>query len=617
MPKNKSRFPNLLHNNLQDIIVDYRANLVSVLSIQPSKLFETPINLEEQAILLRLQSIGENENSSNLDFSISTVLGKNNKIKIIGAAGTGKTTLVRMIALLASKGILTNTSNLPVILRPSEQRDSYSIETDIKKKIEEISQAQLSNNILESLLTQGRVLVLIDGLDETISSMKYQSEIISFIERYPKSSLVVTSRPATDTSALDFPMFQIAPLSNNEIRQLIDIWSKNNPTIADQFWATLQNSRGLLSLASNPLLLRLMFESYKQEGRIPRSRNKLQESYVYFLLSFTSKLTSDQSKDLAEKIALFLHSNKKTTLTENEILTNATINLDAKQDDITHSLNQLTNSSILEIRGKEKYSFSHLLLQEYFCANSLKKLSKNNLLDFLVKYVGDPWWESVFSILAQDLSVTNDIANHLLQKDDPELLLLAAKFVFENPQTGEELRRKTATDLCKLLSVDKPEITLRASDFLILINEPEIEKNCLNIFETYYDKKPLASTSATYILATKGKVSTDFYELLVTSLQDVNSTVRLQACKALGALNSKQSTELLIDVLKSESNQVTLEQAISSLCRTNVTRKVTSAKLAELRFELIKLKTSGNEEIRTWAEQLDRELVGKKSYIEA
>lgn len=613
MTESKKRLPNFFQDNLQDVIVNYRANLISQLSVSPINLSESLNSLESQAILLQLRPLGREE--TDLNFSITTILESNDRVAIIGAPGSGKTTLLKLIALLASRGILRNVSNIPVILQPNSS--DKSIEQETKKQIENISKSKISEENIESLLSQGKLLLLIDGLDETIKSDQYQFKILDLVNKYPKSNIIVSSRPITNLNKLNFPTYQIAPLSENEIKQLVDLWSIDAPSTANQFLAALRSSLGLISLASNPLLLKLMYETFKKKGSIPFDKNLLQEEDIYSLLS-SSSIGTKQSEEFAEKIAIYLHNNKQTIITEEE-LRNQIFNYSDTftQDDIDTQLTILIKSNILEKRSQGQYNFSHLLLQEHFCANSLKKLPKDKLIELLTQNVGDTWWESVFSILAQNLPFTNDVVYALLQKEDPNSRLLAAKLTIKSKNTYGNLRKIITSNLCELLYEDTYEIALKASDLLIQINEPEVEKNCFDIVEKYYSEKPLTSISAIYILATKGKESSSFYNLLSSYIHNSDSKVRYQTCKTLGAINTKQSAELLISALKGEKNEDVLEQTISSLYRTNASRKVSSAKLAELYIELSRLKNIPSEEIKTWVEQLERGLANQKTSTEA
>lgn len=613
MTEQKKRFPLLFHDNLQEVIVNYRANLISELSIIPINLSESINSLESQAILLQLKPVEAIE--TELNFSISAVLESNDRIAIIGGAGSGKTTLLKLIALLASRGILRKVSNIPVLLRPNNTDNS--IEFEIKRQIEGVSKSTISTDNVKSLLQQGKLLLLIDGLDETLKSNMYQDKILNLVNQFPKSNIIVSSRSKVDVAKLNFPIFQVAPLTEGEIRQLVDLWSVGTPKIAEKFLTALRSSLGLISLASNPLLLKLIFETYKKLGTIPFDKNILQEEYINSLLS--SSVNTKQTEEFAEKIALYLHSSKKTIIEQDELIK---IQANSFSENLTSSkiddqISILLKSNILEKINQNHYSFSHLLLQEHFCANSLKKLPQNSLVEFLSDYAGDAWWESVFSILAQNFPHTNDIVIILLQKEDPDLWLLAAKLAIKNQSANKTLRKKVVSNLCELLDRETPEITLKASDLLIQINEPEVEKSCFEIVERYNDEKPLASISAMYVLATKGWEKNFFYSLLSSYIHNSNSIVRSQTCKTLGALNTKQSAELLISVLKREKNEEVLEQTISSLYRTNASRKVSSAKLAELYIELSKLKNTKSDDLKTQVEQLERELVNQKTSIEA
>jgi|GEM_PF-3114349 len=604
-----------LSDSFADTIVSYRANLLAQLAEISTKQSSAKLlgDLDNQSIMLRLRSSSSDQEQS--EITIESALKNHHHILIFGPPGSGKSTLLKLIALNAARGLLRGVSNIPVLLSLHNFDTTKRIEEQIRDEIE--TRANTYHTTITGLtksLEEGQVLLLLDGLNETADIETVIHELTQFSFKFPRMHIVVTSRQYAVMTEFGFTTFEIAPLTKNETRQLIDIWYADSPNSGEVFWNIIESSPGLSSLASNPFLLRLISDLYQGRKNLPEDRGALQERYIKTFLSFIFKDLSTLARQLAEDIAFFMHITKKTFLSQDELTTRLRDLAEAwKQTGLENHLASLLKLNILYQPTLSQYQFSHLVLQEQFCTQALQRLDKGKLLELVGQYAGDSWWDSVFTQLAKHEPNVNDMILALVTKGDASHWLLAAKFLTEGAQVKEDLRIRTVRNLCELLDQDNPDVAMKASNILVELKEPKVDDLCYSLLQEKSNDH-LAVASLTYVLAARGRTGKEFYRFLRNTLRDENTDVRFQACRALGALDTEFSTEILIGSLRSEKDTRVLQQALSSLCRGNIPRKVSSSSQAQLLVELAELKQhtpDNSEEVRSWIRLLERKLVAE------
>jgi predicted NACHT family NTPase len=131
--------------------------------------------------------------------SVIHAVSKSNRcFALLGTAGSGKTTSYRYLAVQLARGEKINgESKIPI----------YFAIRDLKTRFVSIEQAaislfekmgfSLSDRVVISLMKSGRIVLILDGLDETDED--HQQEILHEIEevrtKYPGTILCISGRP--------------------------------------------------------------------------------------------------------------------------------------------------------------------------------------------------------------------------------------------------------------------------------------------------------------------------------------------------------------------------------------------------------------------------------------
>ena len=178
---------------------------------------------------------------------------------------------------------------------------------------------------------------------------------------------------------------------------------------------------------------------------------------------------------------------------------------------------------------------------------------------------------------------------------------MGAKILLEGEKTDQTTYRRAIQNLCSLLNQDTPDTTIRATNYLFKFREPDTSDICRK-WLLRKSSDPLSTASLIFILVSKGQRNPEILSLLLPQIKNENSAVRYQTCRSLSIIDTKQSTELLIDHLKEEDNTEVREQIFSALIRTKCMNEIRSPELAQLMATLIKLnKYSDSLDEKSWS----------------
>lgn len=397
------------------------------------------------------------------------VANANPKLLILGKPGAGKTTFLKHLVVDWCKGEfqpdllamlielrrirdqqwkllaaidkelgLENWSQMQAI---NKQIKDKNIKIKSQKDLKEEEIAALEQEIaalkqqreslpLQVFLKQGKLLVLMDGLDEVPTSdlrREVQAQLRQVAEDYPNNQLILTCRTQImerNSIPVGFTSVEVADFEPEQVKQFVQNWFKaggNSDPETQQQWKKFDNAVGrnpaLKELTVTPVLLSLMCLVLQDEGEIPSQLTWLYQKGIKLLLRKWNdakaiagwevgsetyrQLTVEQKEALLTEIAARKFENPKNFVLfeQEEIATYITEFLQlasrSEADAILKAIE--AQHGLLIERADELWSFSHLTFQEHFTVQWLTQLSSEEL----ARKISNEHWQDVVKQLVK------------------------------------------------------------------------------------------------------------------------------------------------------------------------------------------------------------------------
>ncbi|HEY9624246.1 MAG TPA: NACHT domain-containing protein, partial [Crinalium sp.] len=220
------------------------------------------------------------------------------RLLILGKPGAGKTTFLQHLALLCNAGnAFSHCVPAFVSLRDLAAKLNDNSFNFVQYISQQWSACQLSHEKILTLLQEGRVLLLLDGLDEVSGDIQTQlsSQIQTFADTYSKNPLIVTCRlAAQDYYFRGFTVMEMADFAPSQITTFVQKWftstNSANPEIgaakAEQFLEQIQRPehQSIRELAVTPILLHLACLVFQERSAFPKKRSRLYQTGLDILL---------------------------------------------------------------------------------------------------------------------------------------------------------------------------------------------------------------------------------------------------------------------------------------------------------------------------------------------
>jgi predicted NACHT family NTPase len=392
---------------------------------------------------------------------------KCSKLRVLGKPGAGKTTFLQYLAMQCDRGNLA-ANRVPIFITLRDFAASYRNNQQIDL-LEFIHQEFITSDIsqlaiVKKLLQGGRILLLIDGIDEVSHDNEHSvlNEIRRFCEKYYRNQFVTSCRTAAQNLSLPgFTDVEVAPFTEAQITAFAQKWfvefSRINPhsnTNPAQGLVQASLFREKLELPENwqfqrlmttPLFLHLACSIFHSQDRFPAKQaefykqgmdlllGKWDESrgierdqvYQGFLLPQKLKLLSQIASATFEQGQYFF---KKSVIEQHitdylQELPNASTDPE-EISQISASILRAIESQhgLVAERARGIFSLSYLALQEYFTARKI--VASHNLqtlgesLHDLVDHITDPHWREIFLLTATMLRSADGLMQLMKQEID-------------------------------------------------------------------------------------------------------------------------------------------------------------------------------------------------------
>lgn len=324
-----------------------------------------------------------------------------NFIIISGTGGLGKSMMMRHL-LLNSVSHYKPGNRIPIFIQLKDFSDKYeSLAAFIYEKFGDLG-ARIDFQKFTEMLTQGKCLLLFDGLDEINSAVRklFEQSLERFADRYTDNMFIISSRPSFGLSAFSrFTVLELQPFSKQQSLELINRleFRPDEPSIKENFKKqlneTLWNSHR--QFAENPLLLTIMLMTFEEFAEVPSKMHIFyHEAYVTlsqrhdamkaaFKRTIRMGISADRFADYFAEFCARTYCDQKYELSEIEFEKYFN-ELNEKQKDFSNKtaedfIYDLTNNMCLMFYESQKYHFIHRSFQEYFCAVYFSKQKDKNL----------------------------------------------------------------------------------------------------------------------------------------------------------------------------------------------------------------------------------------------
>ena len=357
------------------------------------------------------------------------VLAKNRNLMMVSKPGSGKTTYLQRVVTECNAGNL-QAHRIPVLIKLREfVEDGREVAYSLERYLERCW--RLSDAETQLVLDQGRVLVLLDGLDEVTGEdgKNITKEIKRFARAYPQVQVIVTCRTQSieghfDWKSLGFQFVEVADFNEPQVRAFAQHWFKT--VIGDESAGLararefleqlfLEENKPIRELAITPILLSLTCVVFHHTGKFYSKRSKLYEEGLELLLEQWDKSRSIERdeiyRDLSVERKLELLSYlavKKFEQPQYVLFEQAEIEgyiaefLQIGQWESRVVLRAIESQHGLLIERTQKvWSFSHLTFQEYLVALNFSCKDKRG--EGLIRYLYEKKWEQVILLFSEKI----------------------------------------------------------------------------------------------------------------------------------------------------------------------------------------------------------------------
>lgn len=349
---------------------------------------------------------------------------ENNRFIVLGGPGTGKTTLMKCICISVLKRHCVPELNdlIPVFVKLRKlAANKHSVEEAIVASFDH-HHFPGAEKFIKSALSQGKLLIVLDGLDEVGASRQYVStQIREFCQhddqqKY-KNRVIVTCRENSyrtqDLRSVIPNIVRVEPFANFHIRTFLQGWPIYKDRSALKLYSLIQSDPQIRDICRNPLLLTILTGLYMdaENFELPTSRDRFYKASIKELLDdrparrgIEQKFTSEEKQQVIERVSLERLETAQS-YEDPEEFSRESIRLHAekvlrREFDLNELLKELVViNGLIKPGGDDTFTCAHRTIQEYLAAREARRTrvidevlnrfgSRPDLIEVLYFYCG-------------------------------------------------------------------------------------------------------------------------------------------------------------------------------------------------------------------------------------
>ncbi|NER93342.1 MAG: NACHT domain-containing protein [Symploca sp. SIO1B1] len=366
-------------------------------------------------------------------------IATNRRLMVTGAPGSGKSLLLRHIALRYALEDLPEIPEQPIPVLLELHRLSNSDKSLQDWFVDALARDDFprAEKFVDHSLESNNLLLLLDGLDEVTSGQRYRivQQIKDLLDKHPKCRAIITCRTAVYRGEFNDVVdktLEIVDFSDQQIQQFLTSWEKEmqEGKSVEQLMQTLHDRPKIMAIARNPLILTIIAYLYTDTPFIlPHSRAEFYHKSTDILLDTWhqehNQFQAREKRLVLRHLALFFQDSAKQYQQDKRSMNYQALlaevktvlpGLNIEEENAVPLINEIVERSglLLAIDGGEKYQFAHLTLQEFFAAAALQAKAD----DLVTRFQSDPYaWRETVKLwcgLAEDSS---DLINQVYETD--------------------------------------------------------------------------------------------------------------------------------------------------------------------------------------------------------
>lgn len=366
-------------------------------------------------------------------------------LMVLGGPGAGKSTYLRRVGLeaLRVKDSQFQHECIPVMLELKQfDGEQVDIQAAIAQEFSNVG-FDFSAEFVEEALKQGKLLILLDGLDEVSKANqdRVHQAIQDFVSRYSQkhqsNRFIASCRIAAFRSGFTgFTDIELADFDDEQIQQFIKNWFQSAldqaSKTAEKCWDLLNDNSytPAKELAQTPLLLTFLCVVYDRTQSFPANRAALYRKALDILLEewaaekrirhepIYEGLNTELEKVLLAEIAYQGFVEDRLFFSQTELIGHIQKFLEDSADkpkylDGKAVLTAIAvQQGILTERAEAIYSFSHLTVQEYLSAQYLSQ-NPTALAEVVARHLTEQRWREVLLLVPGLLPNADDLLKQM------------------------------------------------------------------------------------------------------------------------------------------------------------------------------------------------------------